>query len=63
MKWAVLLGVLLTPILAGYALAQPDPVGACCIPPCNDCFIVTHAECDSLGGIYAGDNVSCDPNP
>lgn len=60
MKLAILAGVALVPLFAGFGLAQE---GACCIPPCMDCFIMTQQQCDSLGGVYAGDGTTCDPNP
>jgi hypothetical protein len=36
--------------------------GACCTPD-FDCSITTQAECNVLGGYYAGDDIDCSPNP
>jgi formylglycine-generating enzyme required for sulfatase activity len=39
----------------------PTPVGACCIG--TVCSIQTQTACAGAGGVYAGDNASCDGNP
>jgi hypothetical protein len=35
--------------------------GACCIDA--DCSIDTEAQCFAYGGVYQGDDTTCDPNP
>ncbi len=40
----------------------PGPTtGACCIG--TNCFVLTSADCATMGGVYQGDGVACDPNP
>ena len=36
--------------------------GACCLPD-GTCLVATVEECKALGGVYTGDDTSCDPNP
>jgi hypothetical protein len=38
------------------------PSSACCVPPYNECRIVSRAECDSLGGEFV-QKWTCDPGP
>jgi hypothetical protein len=40
-----------------------QPEGACCIPPCYDCYILTEENCLAQGGVFFGDGTVCDPNP
>jgi len=43
---------------------DPDTVrGACCYYDPDTCHILTPANCDVSGGVYAGDGVSCSPDP
>jgi hypothetical protein len=38
------------------------PTGACCFPS-GGCLLGAEADCATAGGIYAGDDTVCDPNP
>ncbi len=59
-----ILSALLIP-LAGIGIAAPALAqeGACCLPPCYLCQIMTQAECVQQGGEYLGDGTVCDPLP
>jgi hypothetical protein len=37
------------------------PTGACCVGA--DCTIETEDDCTGMGGVYQGDDTTCDPNP
>ncbi|MCB2229099.1 hypothetical protein KQH82_00145 [bacterium] len=39
-----------------------EPIGACCFP-LGGCSQMTEADCQAQGGLYAGDDVPCDPDP
>jgi hypothetical protein len=39
-----------------------NEVGACCFPN-GACLQGSQTDCQSLGGVYMGDGVSCDPDP
>lgn len=39
-------------------LVCPSVVGACCLPSGN-CQILENFECDSLGGVFQGENLTC----
>ncbi len=45
-------------IAAGSCRAE---IGACCIYPTYDCFLLTEVQCDQHGGVWF--EGSCDPNP
>lgn len=38
------------------------PMGACC-DGIGNCTIATQASCEDSGGVYQGDDTTCDPNP
>jgi hypothetical protein len=38
------------------------PPSACCLPPYNECRILSRSECDSVGGEFVQDR-TCDPRP
>lgn len=39
-----------------------EPLGACCIPPTYECYVLTEEECTEQGGIwFAYDD--CEPLP
>ncbi len=44
------------------ANAVCQPVGACCFEN-GACTVVTSGHCNTLGGSYQGDGISCSPNP
>lgn len=57
-------GMLALVSVAGTAMAQPVPTGACCFLPCYVCQDnVTQQECEQQDGIYFGDGTVCAPNP
>ena len=60
MKTVWLAAVLLAALLPTTAMAQE---GACCFPPCYDCYIMTQQDCETEGGVWIGEGTSCDPNP
>ena len=47
----------------GFAAPAFAQEGACCLPPCNVCQIMTQAACEQQGGQYLGDGTVCDPLP
>ena len=46
-----------------YTCTDTSPVGACCIWPDEDCLFTSQADCNSNGGVFAGTDSSCQPNP
>lgn len=50
-------------IVASEASAAEGSQGFCCVPPCYECFVITQAECDSLGGYWGGEGSTCEPLP
>jgi hypothetical protein len=44
-----------------FTCAAPPATGGCCFG--DDCLLLGHDQCLSQGGIYAGDDVDCLPNP
>lgn len=49
------------PIQLKLLLPSPIQTGACCVT--STCTIMTAADCATAGGIYRGDNTTCEPNP
>jgi hypothetical protein len=37
--------------------------GACCLPAGGACAVLDEERCEAYGGVYQGDETSCDPNP
>ena len=44
-----------------FSCIPPPQTGACCFG--DDCFILSEDQCVSQGGVFAGQGVSCLPNP
>jgi hypothetical protein len=54
-----------TSLISSIPLSARDtpPVGGCCIPPCNECLLLTETDCDAQGGDWMGEGSTCDPLP
>lgn len=50
-----------TAVASAYAFAT-EPKGACCLAQ-GICMVGTDSDCTAANGTYAGDGVSCAPNP
>ena len=48
--------------LSGF-VARVWALGACCPPPCYECYVVTEEECEAMGGVWGGQDTTCDPPP
>lgn len=45
-------------VLFFYNTGAPPPTGACCMPD-GSCSVISQSQCNTNGGTYAGDNVTC----
>ena len=63
MKLSLLVGGLLVLALLASRTSTALALGACCPPPCYECYLVEEAECIELGGAWFGEGSSCDPAP
>jgi serine protease AprX len=45
-------------VASNITVGPPPPTGACCLPS-SPCTVMSAANCASLGGVYAGNNVAC----
>lgn len=54
-----LVGLLSSDFFTAPCGANPNIEGACCFPDCT-CWVMTHEDCDSAGGLYMGDWTVCE---
>ena len=49
--------------LLSFRTSIAHALGACCPPPCYECYVVSEEECEELGGGWNGEGTTCDPAP